>query len=217
MPVVTVAGASGQTVSLSFSSSENYLLATKIAGAISAGVKNSQLIPASSKNGAPPNLAPGVDGEWVQQTSGVTFLPHGYKAVVNDSKGSIIFGSGDLGESVLSGAGGMTFIATGGSGTVVAAGGSNTVLVPPNDSGSWLISTGAGNDSIIALGTGNDTIQAGSGNNLILLGGGKDMVTLTGSDTVYGGSGADTIDATQAKSAIVQGGSTACIANIDHS
>jgi hypothetical protein len=70
-------------------------------------------------------LPPGKTGEFVQTQTGSTILPQGYKAFVDTAPNSIVFGSGDEDETVLSSTGNLDFIATGGSGTVVAGGGTN--------------------------------------------------------------------------------------------
>ena len=95
MPNVTVAGAGGATVTLSFDSAANALLAKSLAGAITVGVGNGSIVPASSKNGLPPPVPGGTTGEWVQQTNGATFLPNDYAAIVSTAKKATIFGTGE--------------------------------------------------------------------------------------------------------------------------
>jgi hypothetical protein len=176
---------------LPFTSLDNLQLARTLGLAISTGVANGTLVTSFSQDGTPPPLPPGGHGVFFQETRMLTFLPPGDNAVVDTASGASIFGSGGAGESVLAGNGGLSFFATGGSGTVVAGGGNNEVLIPPLDKGSWLVATGAGNDSILALGPGNDTIRPGEGHNLLALGGGTDSLTLTGQDTVSATSGHD--------------------------
>ncbi len=211
MPTVTVAGANDQTVTLSFDTNANAILAQQLAAAITAGVQNGSIVPAVDTNGPPPPLPPGKTGEFVQTLDGTTFLPSGYAAFVDTAKNAIIFGSGDPNESVLIGPGDPTFIARGatGSGTVVAGAGSNTIDIPTSVAGGWLISTGNGDDNILALGTGNDTINAAGGHNAIMLGTGNDIVESTGGDdTVDAGSGSETITAIGTGSDLVFGGSS---------
>ena len=192
---VTVAGAHGHAVTLSYDSAANAALAQQLANAITAGVQNGTIIPATDTNGPPPAVPLGKTGEWVQSNAGFTILPHGYDAVVNTADQAIIFGSGDAGESILSSNDDLSFFATGGSGTVAAGGGDNRIIIPVTDGGSWSINTGKGDDLISALGKGNDTINAGGGHNAITLGNGHDIVTTTGDDTVVAGSGHETIGA----------------------
>lgn len=194
---------SGQTVNLNFNSKEQLQLARQLAFTISQGVAAGTLEPAASSNGTPPTLPAGGSGVFFQETKGLTFLPTGYNAVVNTAPNASIFGSGGNRESVLSGNGGLTFVATGGSGTVAAGGGKNEIIIMPNDKGSWLIGTGGLNDSILALGSGNDSIRPGAGHNTVLLGSGNDMLTLSGQDIIVATNGHDTVDATAAKSTLL--------------
>lgn len=206
MQHVTVLGAQSQIIEIPFTESANIALARKLAGSISAAVKTHILTAYSSLNGPPPTLPPGTRAEFVVQSAAPTLLSPGYDAVVVDFPNSFVLGSGDNGESVLSGTGGLTFLAPAGSGTVVAGGGTNSIVITPGSTGPWLISTGSGDDIINASGIGNDTIQPGGGHNQVLLGAGNDFVVLSGFDTVSAGAGSTTIDASHAHSADVQGG-----------
>ncbi len=207
MPNVTVAGAGGTTVTLSFDSAANALLAKSLAGAITAGVGNGSIVPASSKDGLPPTVPGGTTGEWIQQTNGATFLPNDYAAIVSTAKKATIFGTGEDNASVLASSGGLTFHSGGGSGTVVAGGGDNRIFIPGGGTGAWSINTGGGDDSINALGNGNDTIRAGEGRNVIQLGGGGDRVVSEGRDRIVLGAGSATIVAFGEGSQQVWGGS----------
>ncbi len=207
MPSLTIKGAQSHSVTLAFSASANFDIAQQLAGAISAAVGNHTLLPFSSLNGPPPALPPGTKGEFVVQTGTATLLPSGYDAVVVKYPNSFVLGSGGDGESVLSGSGGMTFLAPAGSGTIAAGGGANNILIAPGSAGAWWIATGDGNDTIMANGNGNDTIQPGAGHNGIVLGAGNDLVQLTGHDSVSAGAGSTTIDATGAQDSYVQGSS----------
>ena len=142
MSIVTVVGAHGQVVSLNFDTAANAALAQKLAAAITAGVQNGSIAPAVDTDGPPPPLAPGTTGEFVQTNDGLTALPPGYKAFVDTASESIVFGSGDADELVLSSTGNMTFFANSGSGTVVAGGGGNRIVISGDDPGNWLINTG---------------------------------------------------------------------------
>jgi Ca2+-binding RTX toxin-like protein len=208
MPTVTVAGANAQTVTLSFDTNSNAVLAGQLAAAITAGVHGGSILPAVDTDGPPPPLPPGAIGEFIQTQDGTTVLPSGYKAFVNTAPEAIVFGSGGAGESVLSSIGDLRFFATGGSGTVVAGGGNNFISIPATDKGPWSINTGNGDDTVAAAGGGNDTINAGGGHNAITLGAGKDIVKSTGDDTVFAGSGHETIGATGAHSDLVFGNSS---------
>jgi Ca2+-binding RTX toxin-like protein len=205
MPDITVAGAHNTAVSLTYSAGESAVLAAQIAAMITAGVKNMTILPADSKDGPPPPLAPGQVGEFVASTNSVTFLSRGYdNVVVPDTASSVvIFGSGDANQKVLAGSSNLNFNAAGGSGTVAAGDGNDQIVVPGNDPGNWLIVTGQGdesppaNDTIRALGSGDDSISAGSGNNYIQLGSGSTQITTNGNDTVLASSGSETIGALQ--------------------
>jgi Ca2+-binding RTX toxin-like protein len=208
MPTVTVTGANQQTVTLLYDTEANALLAQQLAAAISAGVQNMTIFAATDTDGPPPPLQSGKTGEFVQTMDGTTFLPPGYKAFVDTAATSIVFGSGDADESVLSSIGNMTFFATGGSGTVAAGGGNNFIMIPQTDAGNWAINTGTGDDTVFALGRGNDSIGTGGGRNAIQLGSGKATVTSTGDDTVLAGSGQETITALAAHDRLIYDGSS---------
>jgi Ca2+-binding RTX toxin-like protein len=214
MAVITVLGAHNTTVSLTYASGENAVLAAQIAGMISAGVQDHSIIPADSKDGHPPALSAGQIGEFVASTNSVTFLPTGYDNVVvpDTATTAVIFGSGDNNQSVLAGRANLNFNAAGGSGTVATGDGNNQIIVPATDPGNWLIQTGAGNDTIRALGGGSDSISAGSGHNYIQLGSGSAQITTGGADTILAGSGSETIAALGAGAVpatdVVYGGSS---------
>src|SRR5271156_6568604 len=97
---VTVAGAHGHAVTLSYDSAANAALAQQLANAIPAGVQNGTIIPATDSNGPPPAVPLGKTGEWVQSNPGCPIPPHGYRAVFNPPDQAIILGSGDAGESI---------------------------------------------------------------------------------------------------------------------
>ena len=219
---VTVLGGAGKTFTLHFDTNANAQLASVLAANISAGVLDHSI---SASNDATPRLF-GKIGEFVDTKTPVVHLPHGYDAVVNVNTNATIFGSGGNGESVLSGASNLTFVATGGSGTVVAGAGSphkgqeddqghkgkvaggNRIVVPLGDHGNWLIETGGGNDTISARGGGNDTIGAGRGHNLITLGSGDDLVQSSGYDTIHADSGAVTVEATKGSKDLIFAGNS---------
>ena len=88
----------------------------------------------------------------MQTNDGATFLTTGYKAFVDIAPQSVVFGSGDADELVLSSIGSLNFAAAGGSGTVVAGGGNNRVFIPGSDNGDWSVNTGMGDDFVFAFG-----------------------------------------------------------------
>jgi len=196
MAIVTVPGANQTTVSLTYDSAANAVLAQQVAGAIQSGLAGGTIQAADSKSGPPPSLPPGVTGEFVQSTSGVTLLPPGYTFLVDSAPTAVVFGSGAPGESILVGSGNLSFFATGGSGSVVGGGGNNIINIPSSDPGAWDIALGNGNNVIRALGSGNDTITAGTGHNTIQLGSGSDFITTAGSDTILASGGSETVTAT---------------------
>ncbi len=208
MPIVTVLGAQGATISLTYDSAANAALAQKLAAAITAGVQAGTIIPAIDTDGTPPPVPAGKTGEWLQTGDGTTILPAGYKAVVNSAPDAIIFGSGDTGESVLSGDDDLNFFASKGSGTVAAGGGDNRIALLSSDTGSWSINTGDGDDTVLAGGSGNNTVNAGGGANFIQLSCGKDVVLSTGDDTVVAGGGQETVAATGKHRDLVDGNSS---------
>jgi Ca2+-binding RTX toxin-like protein len=188
---VTVLGAGGATVTLSFDSAANAALARSLAGAVTEGVLSGALVPASSKAGPPPAVPAGKRGEWVQHKNGATVLPDDYAAIISTAKKTTIFGTGEQNATVLA-TGGLTFHSGGGSGTVVAGGGDNRIVLP-SKSGDWAVHTGRGDDTINALGGGDDTVHAGAGRNTIQLGGGSDLVISEGRDRITLGTGSATI------------------------
>ena len=204
MPIVTVTGANQSTVSLSYDSDANSLLAQYVAGVIQAGLTGGTILAADNKFGPPPALPPNVTGELVVSKAGTAILPARYDYAVDSASSAVIFGNSDPNQQVLAGAGKLTFFATGGSGSVIAGGGNDLISIAPTDLGSWMIAVGNGKDSIRALGGGDDTISAGSGHSIIQLGSGSTFVTTLGPDTVMAGSGSETIDAsgTSAKEVI---------------
>jgi hypothetical protein len=100
MSIVTVQGAANNsTISLSYDNDANAQLASYIAGAIQTGLTNGTIQAADSSAGPPPPVPPGVTGEFVQSTRGVTALPPGYGYVVDSARNAVIFGSGGAGET----------------------------------------------------------------------------------------------------------------------
>ncbi|MBN8874519.1 MAG: hypothetical protein J0H67_16910 [Rhodospirillales bacterium] len=182
---VTVLGAHSSVETLNFDLEAHAQLARVLAAAVTNAVKGGELHPASSQDGPPPLLRPRQHGEFVQNTDGFTWLPRGYDAVVNVASNATIVGSGARDETVLSSNGNMTYLDLHGSGTIDAGGGDNRLLLGSSAHRSWLVETGNGDDTIVALGNGHNSIDAGGGHNLILLGGGSDIVTVGGHDTIF--------------------------------
>lgn len=181
---VTVLGTHSSVETLNYDLESHAQVARILAAAVTNAVKGGELHPASSQDGPPPLLPPGQHGEFVQKTDGFTWLPRSYDAVVNVASNATIVGSGARDETVLSSAGNLTYFDLHGSGTIDAGGGDNRLILGSNAQRSWLVETGNGNDTILALGNGHNSIDAGGGNNLILLGGGNDVVTVGGHDTI---------------------------------
>ncbi len=98
MSTVTVAGANGQTVVLTFDTEANAALAQRIASAITAGVQNGSILASDDSTGPPLPLPPGATGEFVQTKDGMTALPPGYKAFIDTAAKAVVFGSGDADE-----------------------------------------------------------------------------------------------------------------------
>jgi hypothetical protein len=172
MAVVTVAGAHGQNVSLTFDTQATTALARQLGAAITAGVGSGNLTPAldTDTRGIPPALTGGRQGEWIQTASGITVLPTGYDAVVDKARNAFILGSGGPSESVMAGSGNMTFVAQGGGGTIVGGGGNDAVVIPKGDDGNWDITLGNGSDTIFALGGGKLNVHLGTGSNVLEIG-----------------------------------------------
>ncbi|MBN8925057.1 MAG: hypothetical protein J0H19_00375 [Rhodospirillales bacterium] len=182
---VTVLGTHSSVETLNYDLESHAQVARILAAAVTNAVKGGELHPASSQDGPPPLLPPGQHGEFVQKTDGFTWLPRSYDAVVNVASNATIVGSGARDETVLSSAGNLTYFDLHGSGTIDAGGGDNRLILGSNAQRSWLVETGNGNDTILALGNGHNSIDAGGGNNLILLGGGSDVITVGGQDTIF--------------------------------
>jgi len=196
MAIVTVQGANHSTITLSYDSDANALLAQHVADVIRAGLDGGTISAADSKFGPPPPVPPGNSGEFVQSTAGVTVLPRAYSFVVDTAPTAVIFGSGAPDESVLVGDGNLTFFATAGSGSIFGGGGNNLISIPTSDAGAWHVDLGNGNNTVRALGGGNDKISVGTGHNVIQLGAGSDFITSAGSDTILAAAGSETVVAT---------------------
>jgi Ca2+-binding RTX toxin-like protein len=194
--IVTVQGAHG-TVSLTYDSPANALLAQYVANAIASGISGSTIIPADSAHSpSPPGLSSGKTGEFVQLGTpiGVLNIPKGYNYLV-DAAPSATFNdaNSNSGQEVLVGAGNLNFIATLGAGSVIGGGGVDQVVIAATNPNAWLIALGNGNDTIRALGSGNDTISLGAGSDSIFLGAGSSAVTTGGAATITATTGSETV------------------------
>ena len=195
MTTVSVQSAHGSTVSLSYDSGANALLAQYVADAIANGIKDTSIVPADSAFGAtPPRLLSPKIGEWVQDSSGPNVLiPRGYDFIVDAVPFATMTDQNpNLTQSVLVGAGNLNFN-TSGAGSVIGGGGNDQIIVPLSDSGAWFIALGDGNDTIKALGSGKDTISLGAGNDSVLLGAGANAVTTGGAATISASTGSETV------------------------
>jgi hypothetical protein len=190
MSTVTVQSAHSSTVSLSYDSDANALLATFVRDAISAGINGGSIQPYASAVGPTPALPTGKTGEWVQSSPGSVLLGHGWDYIVmpDTATAANITGPSDPNVHVLAGSGNLVFNAAQGSGSVIAGGGNNSVLIPLANPGAWFIGMGNGSDTVRALGSGNDTISLGSGADSIQLGAGSSAVTTGGAATITGSS-----------------------------
>jgi hypothetical protein len=206
MPVVTVQSAHSTTVSLSYDSGANALLATFVRDAISAGLGGGTVFPFAGNSGPTPPIPSGETGEWVQNAPGAINLGHGWDDIVDAASNAIITGPTDPGVQVLAGAGNLNFNAAGGSGSVIAGGGNDQVVVPVFNANPWFIALGNGNDVVKTLGSGNDTISLGAGADSVQLGAGGTALTVGGAATVTASTGSETV--TAMGTALVNGGSS---------
>lgn len=206
MAIVTVVGASAETIQLKFTSSANAALAQQMAQNVTDGVNSGSIVPFEYTGNPIIPSAPSGTGEFVQRTPGLAILPSDYTAAVIDTKLSTVFGGGAPNETILSGSGDFTFFTGTGSGFIGAGGGNNQIVESVTGGGNWQIYTGNGNDSILAL-SGDNTISAGTGHNQIVLGSGNNLVYSAGADTIsVTGGGSDTISVTGKHSDVVHGG-----------
>lgn len=197
MPVVTVQSAHATTVSLSYDSGANALLATYVRNAISTGIAGTSIVPFAGNTGPTPPLATGKTGEWVQTTPGAIVLGPGWDYIVapDTAAAANITGPSDPNVAMIAGGGNLIFNAAEGSGSVIAGGGNNSVTIPLANTGGWFVGMGNGSDTVRALGSGNDTIRVGTGADSIQLGAGSTAVTTGGAATVTASSGSETITA----------------------
>jgi Ca2+-binding RTX toxin-like protein len=195
---VTVQGPRATTVTLTYDSSANALLAQFLANAITAGINSSSIIPSDSAfSGSPPSIPTGRVGEYVQDTPAVgpAMISIGLDDFIAPSTFNVLDNNPDLAQNLLAGTSSGQFIAQRGGGDIITGGGNDNIILRPSDVGSWLIVMGSGNDTVQAPGSGNDTIRVGAGNDSIQLGAGNSVVTTGGAATISGSSvgGAETV------------------------
>lgn len=189
--MATVTGLSGNTsYSLSVGSNDQNGAAQALANAISLALANGSL-------GQQGQTAPaGTPSFTILSAPGTYSLSSAQNAVAIGTGGaSTVFGSGALGEQILGDNGNTTLVLRGGSGNVVLGNGNDFVTAAQIGTSGFSINTGAGNDTILALGGGN-IVNPGGGNNLVGLGAGQNTVSLSGNDTLYGnanGGGSETV------------------------
>ena len=145
---------------------------------------------------------------WHRISPRTTVIPQGYDQVVvsDDAASANLIGNGDPGRNFgrfgepgfrgFRGAGGFRFS---------QRRRDNVITLPSSDAGSWLLSLGDGNNQVRALGAGADTISTGTGNNTIQVGTGPTQITTAGNDTITA-AGNDTIHASGTD--VVHGGPT---------
>ncbi len=172
-------------------------IAQTLANVISAGLVSS---PASyaRTNGPAPGIGSGVytvstpnSGVSLQAGVGVALVAAGGASAAPGTSVTVA-GAGGTGQILLGDNENITFNTGGGTGTVITGDGNNLIGTPVSGSpsGSFNITTGNGNDTIIAA-VGSNTVSAGGGNNFTFTGNGTDTINSAGaSDTVSGVGGA---------------------------
>jgi len=205
---VTVPSAHSTTVTLTYDSGANALLAQYVASAIQNGISNTAtIVPFVNPTLGPiPTEAPGKVGELVLTSSpvGMLNLPKGYDYLVDAAitAANVTDANVDSGQEILVGSGNLVFSASAGSGSVIGGGGTDQIGVPASNAGSWLIALGGGNDTVRTLGSGADTINLGSGHNIVATSG---ATTING---FSGGPGAETVTASGTSSDWINGNSS---------
>ena len=158
-------------------------IAQTLANVISAGLQSSPAAYART-NGPAPGIGNGVytlstpnAGVSLQPGVGVALVAGGGSSAAPGTSATVA-GSGGAGEILLGDNENITYNTGGGSGTVIMGDGNNFVGTPLSGfaGSSFNITTGTGNDLIIA-GVGTNSVSAGGGNNTIF--------TVVASDTIY--------------------------------
>lgn len=190
--MATVTGLSGGTTySLPVGSNDQNGTAQALANAISAALANRSLVQEGLTAPA------GTSSFTILSAPNQTYaMSAGQNAVAIGTGGPVtVFGSGSLGEQILGDNSNITLALRGGSGSVVLGDGNDFVSNALATTG-FSITTGTGNDTVLATGVGNNTIRTGAGTTLVGLGRGQNTVSLNGNDTIYGnavGGGSETV------------------------
>ncbi len=202
MPTVTVAGASNQIVTLSYTVQDAVGAAQALASTITDDITAEAIVPVDYTGSAPPEMANGA--LYVASSGSVITQPVGYDVVVLSSGGpNTVLGSAGSFDRILADSGDLIYVfGTGSSGTVVAGDGNNYITTGPTTAGGLFnVIVGAGTNVVaieggsgtVATGTGSDAIALGDSNSLVYVAG---QATITGSVTGTPGlAGSDTINA----------------------
>ena len=177
------------TTQINAGSNDSDGAAQSLANTISQGLDNGTY---TWTTGAPPATGLGVLSIGTPNTSvglqpGVSVvLVAASEAAAPTGFGESIGGAGGSGQALIADNEDITFNTGGGTGTVVTGDGNNLIGTPVsgNASEAFDITTGTGNDTIIAA-TGSNTVSAGTGANMIFTG--------TATDTIYGNGASDII------------------------
>jgi len=116
MSGVTVAGPVNETIVLSIGSAENAVIAQQLADVVSLALQAASLKPVDYNGFRLPPPSTEASEEIVIKTSGAIILPAQAKAVIDNAARSVVLGGGGANETVLAGAGNLTFFTRSGSG-----------------------------------------------------------------------------------------------------
>ena len=199
MPNVTVVGASGAIVTVPFTGSANYVLASQLAAIIN-GAASPSVVPGGSGNLNATNYPTvptggGLTEEVVSVSGAVVPASSGTNFLTDIAAGAVtVAGSPFL--NVIAGTGGLTFLGAASGNTSIAAGGGTNLIQLPNGS-SYFVALGSGTDTVDANGTGTVDASGGGGPNLIFTSqysNNQNVVFSAGTgDTIVAGAGATTI------------------------
>jgi hypothetical protein len=196
---VTVPGVSG-TIVLSSGTGDTLNIAQMIGAALAtlSGGGNLAVTPVSSPGGlsTSPPTTPGTTNELLLTGSSINgSIPSGYQVVVVTGGGNTLTGSG---VEILGGSIGGTYSVVGNS-TIAATGGDNLLVANSTAGGQFTISTGPGNNTVVASGTGQ--VADGPGSNVVFAAG-NTTVQAAGQDTVVAGAGTTSLVASGSNSLI---------------
>ena len=201
MPMVTVLGAGGSTVSIEIDSARNAQVAQTLLGILSGQIQDGTVTPFTYDGLGPLNPPSGLN-ELIVTGPGEASAPVTTRDVIDVAGGPLVLLGGNAPEQLVVADSPLVYFANSGAGTVIASGGGTEII--EQHGGDHLFLTDGGNNHILAL-SGNDTIGAGPGDNTIVLGSGNDLVQVTGHDKIVAGSGQDTIQVLSGD-AMVRGG-----------